>query len=440
MKFYFVILFLLLINIESVFSFQNLNEFYQSEKQGRLKYFKEIEDSFLQNKELDNREEVLIDLIKEKEFYIDKYTNDVNNARLQFEIARHYRNTKLSRYKNCNGIISAVNLIKTIIFYPAGPQVQDAMNLVKTYKKSELKEFYDFFMNYLNKKANTLKSYNNKEVEYLNFLFNCFSQKNSKQKKIYDFAIDEYKKYLKIMSYSEGKEFFHFNIYNFYLRKKVPELAVIELLKFANLFSTSKYYKDIYFKIGIIAENDIKDYKLAVYFYEKELEYFKNSNKVPDTLLAIGNIYEKKLKNKIVAIEYYDKIIKMYPDFLKNIEIYLKIGNIYNKMKNYFKAAMILKQGAVKYFSNPRSLDLYLLSAEAYEKAKDYETASQIYLEIVKKYNNVPYIEKYLFYVGTKIYKKTLKSPVKSKQILQSLIEKYPNSKYSMKARKMIYK
>jgi len=209
-------------------------------------------------------------------------------------------------------------------------------------------------------------------------------------------------------------------------------LEVIESVKNKDTQLKTAYQKIAYFR-GIELYND-RDYKGAILQFEKSLQY------PIDPIITAQNLYltaesNYQLMNWDLAVSFYNKFTSS-PGASKSpgyLYVNYNLGYCYYKQKNYAQANNYFRKFlSDKRIHDNRSLsDAYVRSADCYLMIKNYNEAIQNYdqaLQLRAASPEYAYLQKAMA-MGAK---GDLKQKILS---LKQIIEKYPLSPYSDKAR-----
>lgn len=209
-------------------------------------------------------------------------------------------------------------------------------------------------------------------------------------------------------------------------------LEVIESVKNKDAQLKTAYQKIAYYR-GVELYND-RDYKGAIELFGKSLQY--NSDKI----IAAQNLYLTaesyyQIASWSLAIEYYNKFssspgASQSPGYLY---VNYNLGYCFYKQRNYSEANSYFRKFlSDKRIHDNRSLsDAYLRSADCYLMTKNYTESTRNYDEALQLRAASP---EYAYF--QKAMAMGAKGDLKQKvQSLNQIIEKYPSSLYSDKAR-----
>ena len=272
--------------------------------------------------------------------------------------------------------------------------------------------------------------------------------------------------------------------------ENAKEVIVESYIKLGKYKKARAILNDLKIKYPESKNNDIWELKLSHIDYKENkfeiaLEGFKNlvknypdSEYVPNALLITSRIYQK-IGTYDLAIKYAEKLIQNYPKskFLEKAELAVAY-NLYRK-KEYGKAAEKYKQfidshkgsnklgeayyglgkcyvpytriyrgepkTALKYFekvikefpnSNYASLAEHNI-ASIYYDLKEYDLAISHFKNYIKKYKADGY-DISLYYLAKSYQEKG--NVEEAKKIFEQLIEKFPESKWAIKAKHIVEK
>jgi len=104
--------------------------------------------------------------------------------------------------------------------------------------------------------------------------------------------------------------------------------AIVQLKEIEKNSSNSKELDKVYYLLGEIYLNDIKDYNYAIDEFKK---ISKNSNLYAKSIFMIGYIYSNNLNQYSKAIKYYRLFIDNFP----NHELYLSVEYELEQLSKY---------------------------------------------------------------------------------------------------------
>ena len=209
-------------------------------------------------------------------------------------------------------------------------------------------------------------------------------------------------------------------------------LEVMDLVKNKDAQLKTAYQKIAYYR-GVELYND-RDYKGAIVLFEKSLQY--NSDKIitaQNLYLTAESYYQ--LANWDSAVEFYNKFssspgASQSPGYLY---VNYNLGYCFYKQRNYSQANSYFRKFlSDKRIHDNRSLsDAYIRSADCYLMTKNFNEATRNYDEALQLRAASP---EYAYF--QKAMAMGAKGDLQQKvQSLNQIIEKYPSSPYSDKAR-----
>jgi outer membrane protein assembly factor BamD (BamD/ComL family) len=178
-----------------------------------------------------------------------------------------------------------------------------------------------------------------------------------------------------------------------------------------------------------------------------------SNSKIARSLFQVGKDYQNLLEDYPAAIDAYQKSLKRFPDSLYNGELYMNLSYCYKKLGNE-QMADYYKNLLLKNFNNSRYAML-VAHPEAFNPSKKDTAAERRYDEIynlfiegnfdkaIKEKNAADslygqsYWNPQLLYIQSVYYIKKREDSA-ARQVLQQIINKYPNSPMKEKATTML--
>jgi TolA-binding protein len=172
-------------------------------------------------------------------------------------------------------------------------------------------------------------------------------------------------------------------------------------------------------------------------------KYVKSDAVCAEATFMVGNSYEME-DNWAAALGQYKKIIRDYPLTVRGLSVPVYIAQHYkvkyqpDKMiAAYQEAIAHYRQLSDKYPATPLAFNVDLLVANCYSAIKEWHSAIDTLNSIITKYKGKIKMDA-IFLNMALIYNKELKDNKSAKEILNKLIQDYPDSRIIPAAKKLL--
>ena len=212
------------------------------------------------------------------------------------------------------------------------------------------------------------------------------------------------------------------------------EKALGDYLRIVELDKDQEFAKEnyLYNNIGLIYEDEIKDYQKALEYYNKEIGIR------PEKGEGFSNravLYYNDLNDKEKALEDFDKAIELEPT---NDEHYYYRGNFFQETEEYEKALLDFNKAIKLDPDDMGNLNLRAINYQNY--LYDYEKALGDYLKIVELDKDQEFAkENYLYNNIGLIYRFNIKDYQKALEYYTKEIEVHPKSAVGFRNRADLY-
>lgn len=181
------------------------------------------------------------------------------------------------------------------------------------------------------------------------------------------------------------------------------EQATANFRKFLEQFPEDSLVADVQYRIAAVADENLGDWETAVAEYEQLATKYPQSPHTVAGLLRMGEIQAGKLKLKEDAISTYKRIASEYPE-------------------NTAGATEALQR-----------------AGKLYEKSKSWEAAIEQYMAVHNKYPSTEGALESLEICAV-LYEKKIKRNDKAREILNTIVMDFPDTKSAKKAAKRLKK
>jgi len=220
--------------------------------------------------------------------------------------------------------------------------------------------------------------------------------------------------------------------------------------------------RDARLKMIYIFKDKLKDMDMAIDSYKNYIYLYPDSKDSARLCEELSDIYIERgdFEN---AKKYIDKISELFPNGSEIQKSKLKLASMYRGMRDYQKEADALEEFYTKYPKNPEAPKMAYMVGEIYEKnlikyrkkmgyinpktrkrenvyklvRGSYRKAISKFEEVSKRFPNSPYARRAMIKMA-EIYDKKLYEQYKAKEVLEKLVNSYPNSKEGKMAKELL--
>ncbi len=190
-------------------------------------------------------------------------------------------------------------------------------------------------------------------------------------------------------------------------------------------------------RLGIIDYKKLGLYEQAVQHFIEIINSYPGTDIAGEAQFHLGNMNQTVLKNNEEALNNYQLLIDAFPEHTRRGESMRRCGEILEKEGRYAEAVQYYTM-FYSYFSTDSLADKILLKlANLYVKQLDNpQQAASTLQTYARQFPDSPDAPSAL-YRAAKLYKKMGKKS-KAGETCRILLEKYPNSSFAKKAKKML--
>lgn len=217
--------------------------------------------------------------------------------------------------------------------------------------------------------------------------------------------------------------------------------AYMNYRKLAAVYPASEHLAEALFRTGTLQQEEFGEFKEAIATFRILLSQFPGNPAAPDARFRIASIIDGQLKEFNSAVQEYETLVSHYPDSPKAIPSLFRIGELQaEKLKQTTQAIAAYERIASDYPDSADSaIEALQRSAKLYEKEKEFEKAVAQHLTVCERYPGTPGCLSSLEASAT-LYEKKLKMNDKAVEVLNRIIEEFPDSKHAEKAAKRLKK
>ena len=211
--------------------------------------------------------------------------------------------------------------------------------------------------------------------------------------------------------------------------------------KLMSLYPTSPDLATALYQTGTLQQEQFGEFEEATTTFRQFLEQFPEDSLVLDAQYRIATIADKNLKDWTAAVEEYEKLVTQHSTSIHAIPSLLRIGEIQaSKLKQREEAITTYNRMVSEYpDSTVQATEALQRAGELYEKSKEYAKAVDQYMVLHEKYPGTDGALAGLEKCAT-LYEKRLKMRDKAVEVLNLIVEEFPDSKNAKKAEKRLQK
>jgi len=211
--------------------------------------------------------------------------------------------------------------------------------------------------------------------------------------------------------------------------------------KLLSLYPENPEVSSTTYRKARLEQEQLGEYKEAISSFRQFLEQFPEDTLCFDVQLRIATITDQNLNDWITAITEYEVVAQKYPETEEAIESLMRVGEIQDSKLNQLDEAMKTYNRVASSYSDQTAVAVqaFTKAGEVYEKSKDYKKAIDQYMQI---HSNYPGTEEDLNILEkcASLYEKRLKNNDKTSEVLNMIVEGFPESKNAERAKKRLTK
>ncbi|HQQ85059.1 MAG TPA: tetratricopeptide repeat protein [Candidatus Marinimicrobia bacterium] len=224
------------------------------------------------------------------------------------------------------------------------------------------------------------------------------------------------------------------------LANNQPHSAYLTLQKIMILYPSDELYCRALHTSGVIQQEQFNEYKNAVQTFTDLIKRFPQDTLAENAHYRIAKISDEYLNDWERAVEQYQIYADKYPQSPNAIPALMRKAKIQSTQMNLIEEAVrTYKSIDERYPSTTGAFNALTEAGNLYMTKGRYDQAIEIYMSIFQKYpqseNAVAALEKVY-----NIYQTKIKDNEKSIEILNLIINNYPDTKASARATKQLKK
>ncbi len=225
------------------------------------------------------------------------------------------------------------------------------------------------------------------------------------------------------------------------LANQAPHSALMINEKLMTLYPSSTDYATVLYQTGTLRQEQFSEFEEATANFRQFLEQFPEDSRIEDAQYRIAVIADQEMNDWTTAITEYEVLVTQYPTYTQSVTSLMRIGEIQaSKLKQKEAAITTYNRLASEYQDDAdQATEALRRAGKLYEKSKAYEEAIKQYMIV---HDNYPGTDGALESLETcaKLYEKQLKRNDKAKEILNIIVDDFPDTKSAKKANKRLKK
>jgi|TARA_Y100000310_G_scaffold259431_1_gene268096 TolA-binding protein len=220
-----------------------------------------------------------------------------------------------------------------------------------------------------------------------------------------------------------------------------PHSALMIYKKLMTLFPSSDEFATALYKTGTIQQDIFSEFETATASFRQFSEQFPEDDHTSDSQYRIAMIADQNFKDWTTAIDEYEKLVTQFPKSENAITALMRAGEIQaDKLKQRDVAIATYNRLATEYTDDTvNATEALQRAGKLYEKNKAFQEAVNQYMKVHEKYPGtegaLESLEK-----SAKLYEKKLKRKDQAIEMLNIIVDQFPDTKNSKKAEKKLKK
>jgi TolA-binding protein len=251
------------------------------------------------------------------------------------------------------------------------------------------------------KYAEAMAAYNNKNYALAYNLFREFNNQSGIQEKelltasefyeaeslynlaLYDASSAAYEDFTTKYEWSNFRPLALFRLGNIYFTQRKFAVSRSRLITLINAYPESEYVGSSFYLIGssYTEENRLQD---AENFFKNAIESKRNNKLIDYSIYSLAYVYENMGQYK-KAIEYYDRLLNYYPNSPMAPNAQVRIGLCYFIQKDYNNAALELSDPKIDDLPLDQQREAKYVLANSFYKMREFDQAEGIFKNLLKK-------------------------------------------------------
>lgn len=251
------------------------------------------------------------------------------------------------------------------------------------------------------KYAAAMAAYNNKNYSLAYNLFREFNNNGNIEEKelitasefyeaeslynlaLYDASSAAYEDFTTKYEWSNFRPLALFRLGNIYFTQRKFAVSRNRLITLVNSYPESEYVGSSFYLIGssYTEENRLQD---AENFFKNAIDSKKNNKLIDYSISSLAYVYENMGQYK-KAIEYYDRLLNYYPNSAMAPNAQVRIGLCYFILNDYNNAALELSDPKINQLPLDQQREAKYVLANSFYKMREYEQAENIFEGLLKR-------------------------------------------------------
>ncbi|HOU18198.1 MAG TPA: tetratricopeptide repeat protein [Candidatus Marinimicrobia bacterium] len=327
------------------------------------------------------------------------------------------------------------NIIKFLYLFPNSALYDE----IKTVRAGifQTEKYYQSYRTFLTDLLNKIPQLPLADQRYYQFVE---SLKDFPDPTIRTTFIPEVHKFLELYPNSRYATQANFWIAEALLANNQPHSAYLTLQKIMILYPNNELYCRALHTSGVIQQEQFGEYKNAIQTFTDLIKRFPQDTLAENAHYRIAKISDENLNDWELAVEQYQIYADKYPQSPNAIPALMRKAVIQSTQMNLIEEAVrTYKSIDERYPSTIGAFNALTAAGNLYTTKERYDQAIEIYMSIFQKYpqseNAVAALEKVY-----DIYQTKIKDNEKSIEILNLIINNYPDTKASARATKQLKK
>jgi len=327
------------------------------------------------------------------------------------------------------------HIIKFLYLFPNSSLYEEIKSVRAGIFQTE--KYYRSWSTYLTELFNNLPQLPQEDVRYFRYveLLKSFPDQT-----VQNAFIPEARRFLTLYPSSQYAADVSIWIANAFLSSGRPHSAFIMFQKNMILYPDNVLYSRALFTSGIIQQEQFSEYENAVKTYSDLIQRFPEDTLAEKAQYRLAKIFDENLANSERALQEYQIYADKYPQSPQAIPALMRKATIQaERMSLVEEAVKTYKSIDERYPATTEAANALMAAGDLYFAKTRYDQAVEIYMSIFQKY---PQSEKAIAGLEqvVEIYQNKIKDNQKSIEILNLIINNYPDSKASAKATKLLKK
>ena len=213
--------------------------------------------------------------------------------------------------------------------------------------------------------------------------------------------------------------------------------AISSYFKVIYLYPDSSSLAEVYFKVGLVYQEQLKKYTRAIDVYQEGIKKFPEHPLCSQYFFVVASLYQEELKAYPEALVTYQRVVDEYPQ-AQNAPLSLEEkAKLWVKLKNYQEAISAFNQLVTKYAKSEKAPFALNSMGEYYEEIKDCRSAISAYRKLAREYPGCQFSCGKLFLAG-KLAKDELKDTNMAIEVYKEVVNQFPGTKEAESAQKAI--